>query len=58
MINGISHQIREGQFSTTLKLILSAPGVDLQPDAKLGGGLEGPVFSMHNETDVNRCDKK
>jgi len=57
-INGISHQIREGQFSTTLKLFLAVPGSDLQPNAKLGGGDDGPAFSIRAETDPNRCDKK
>jgi hypothetical protein len=57
-INGISHQIREGQFSTTLKLFLAVPGAELQPDAHLGGDNDGPVFSIRAETDPNRCDKK
>jgi len=57
-INGISHQIREGQFSTTLKLFLAVPGAELQPDAKLGGGDDGPAFSIRTETDPDRCDRK
>jgi hypothetical protein len=37
MIMGANHQIREGSYTTTLKLFLAVPNVDLEPGTPLGG---------------------
>lgn len=37
MIQGANHQIREGSYTTTLKLFLEVPNVELNPGEPLGG---------------------
>ena len=37
LIQGVSHEIKEGSFTTTLKVWLATPGVDIDYDAKLSG---------------------
>jgi hypothetical protein len=37
LIQGVSHEIKEGSFTTTLKVWLASPGVDINYDASLGG---------------------
>ncbi len=37
LINGVSHQIKEGSFTTTLHVWLATPGVTLDSTAPLGG---------------------
>lgn len=43
-VNGIHHEIKEGSFTTTLKLQLALPGVDINRGAPLGGP-PGPIMS-------------
>lgn len=44
MINGISHQIREGSYTTTISLFLKVPGIELDANAPFGGeGSNGYV---------------
>ena len=64
MITGIDHQIQEGSFVTTLKISLNAPGINLNPDAPLGGkGSGGQVFSINTTRtgsvkNDDSCDEK
>jgi hypothetical protein len=37
LIQGVSHEIKEGSFTTTLKVWLASPGVDIDFNAQLGG---------------------
>ena len=37
LINGVSHQIKEGSFTTTLHCWLATPGVTIDKSAQLGG---------------------
>jgi hypothetical protein len=41
-IDKVFHEIKEGSFSTTLKLILAAPGLDIPRDAPLGASPLAP----------------
>lgn len=44
LINGINHSIQPGNFTTTLKVNLAAPGVDISKNSPLGGsGGQGEV---------------
>lgn len=36
-IQGLSHSIKEGSYTTTFKLFLAAPGIDLEEGAAFGG---------------------
>lgn len=42
-IQGINHSIKEGSYTTTLKLMLGAPGINVDKDAPLGGEGSGGV---------------
>lgn len=44
MILGANHQIREGSYTTTLKLSLDVPNVELEPFNPLGGFGCSPAF--------------
>jgi hypothetical protein len=44
MITGVSHEIKEGHFSTTLKLRLATPGIDIGRDLPIGGMPGGPTI--------------
>lgn len=43
LICGVSHEIKEGSFTTTLKVWLATPGVDIDRTAQLGGP-PGPIL--------------
>lgn len=38
MIRGTSHEVKEGSYTTTIKLFLDAPGADISIGEPLGGG--------------------
>jgi hypothetical protein len=40
LILGVSHQIKEGSFTTSFKLILSAPGFSFSKDVPYLGGVD------------------
>lgn len=42
MILGVFHEIREGSYTTTMKLSLAAPGISIARDAPLGGDNKAP----------------
>lgn len=37
MVKGVGHEIKEGSYTTTLNLFLATPGIDISPNAGLGG---------------------
>jgi len=41
LIKGVSHSIRIGSYTTTLKITLIAPGIDIKEGETLGGGNSG-----------------
>jgi hypothetical protein len=44
LVNGINHSIKEGNYTTTLKLFLAAPGNQQGKNEPLGGsGSNGPT---------------
>jgi hypothetical protein len=43
LLQGINHSIKEGSYTTTLKLMLGAPGINVDADKPLGGEGSGGV---------------
>ena len=48
-VQGINHSIKEGSYTTTIKLLLGAPGININKDAPLGGEGSGGVTVKHVE---------
>ena len=44
MIMGVNHQIKEGSYTTTLKLFLAVPGQQDEPGTTLGGNCGSVSF--------------
>ncbi len=44
LIKGSSHEIKEGSYTTTLKLFLAAPGVDISLGQPLGNDPDGHII--------------
>lgn len=44
LIQGSSHEVKEGSYTTTLKLLLAAPGIDISVGQPLGNDLKGWVI--------------
>lgn len=51
MIMGANHQIREGSYTTTLKLFLAVPGQQSNPNMTLGGNCGTISFPNANSQD-------
>lgn len=49
MVQGINHSIKEGSYTTTLKLQLGAPGITVNADAPLGNYGSGGVTVKFTE---------
>lgn len=49
IVHGINHSIKEGSYTTTLKLMLGTPGITVDADAPLGGPGSGGVTVKYTE---------
>lgn len=54
-IMGVNHQIREGSYVTTLKLMLPVPNVQLPPNSNLGGDPNG--YKVEIKTKEKKCEE-
>jgi len=51
-VQGITHTIRDGKYTTTLKLFLPAPGVDMRLNTNMGGDPNAPKVGDPNAPKV------
>ena len=52
-VMGVNHQIKEGSYVTTLKVVLPVPGVDISPDQPLGS--DDLAYRPMNSPDGQPC---